>query len=192
VFSFSLSQAYCSELFASYLKRPPHQRHRFITRSYDSIKPFISRSYAVQSQPLWMPEPRILVSETVQLSGGSSPWIESVENGCWGEYLDQRQEVSAAEENCTLNSFIICTPQQILLGWSNQGWCEKWTRSSGANKNMVMGPNGARNQQRLCWRGPAEIYCYAMLQTYRQQGDLISLLLLFSRKGSRLIMGTGI
>jgi hypothetical protein len=23
---------------------------------------------------------------------------------------------------------------------------------------MVMGPNGARNQERLCWRGPAAIY----------------------------------
>jgi hypothetical protein len=26
------------------------------------------------------------------------------------------------------------------------------------NKNMVMDPEGVRNQERLCWRGPAAIY----------------------------------
>jgi hypothetical protein len=28
----------------------------------------------------------------------------------------------------------------------------------GTNKNLVMGPNGARNQEWLCRRGPAAIY----------------------------------
>jgi hypothetical protein len=31
------------------------------------------------------------------------------------------------------------------------------------NKNLVTDPDGSRNQERLCWRGPAAIYCYAML-----------------------------
>jgi hypothetical protein len=30
------------------------------------------------------------------------------------------------------------------------------------NNNLVIGPDGARNQE-LCWRGPAAIYCYAMI-----------------------------
>jgi hypothetical protein len=34
----------------------------------------------------------------------------------------------------------------------------KNTYKSGKNKNMVMAPDGARNQERLCWRGPAAIY----------------------------------
>jgi hypothetical protein len=30
-----------------------------------------------------------------------------------------------------------------------------------SNKSLFMGPNKARNQEWLCWRGPAAIYCYA-------------------------------
>jgi hypothetical protein len=33
----------------------------------------------------------------------------------------------------------------------------------GTNKNLVMVPKWARNQERLFWRGPATILCYAML-----------------------------
>jgi hypothetical protein len=29
--------------------------------------------------------------------------------------------------------------------------------------NWVMGPDRIRNQERLCWRGSASIYCFAML-----------------------------
>jgi hypothetical protein len=30
------------------------------------------------------------------------------------------------------------------------------------NKNMVASAHEARNQERLCWQGPASVYCYAM------------------------------
>jgi hypothetical protein len=33
----------------------------------------------------------------------------------------------------------------------------------GTNKNLIMGPDGDRNQERLCWRRPAAICCYVML-----------------------------
>jgi hypothetical protein len=60
-------------------------------------------------------------------------------------------------------------------------------------QNLVTGPDGARNQERLCWRGPAAIYCNAMLclpsrclatgvgwDTHTQtESDLMSLLLFF-------------
>jgi hypothetical protein len=29
----------------------------------------------------------------------------------------------------------------------------------GTNKHLVMVPDGARNQKRLCWRGPGVIHC---------------------------------
>jgi hypothetical protein len=29
-----------------------------------------------------------------------------------------------------------------------------------------MSPDGVRNQERLCWRGPTVIYCYAMLRFF--------------------------
>jgi hypothetical protein len=31
------------------------------------------------------------------------------------------------------------------------------------NKNLFMDPKGTRNLERLWWRGPATIYCHAML-----------------------------
>jgi hypothetical protein len=30
-------------------------------------------------------------------------------------------------------------------------------------KSLITGPDGARNQKRLCWRGPTEVYSYAKL-----------------------------
>jgi hypothetical protein len=44
-----------------------------------------------------------------------------------------------------------------------------------ANKTFVMGPVGARNQERLCWRGPAEIYWNGVVSSQppvREQGPL--------------------
>jgi hypothetical protein len=38
---------------------------------------------------------------------------------------------------------------------------------TGKNKNLVMGPEEVRNQERLCWRGPAAIYCHAVLSGIR-------------------------
>jgi hypothetical protein len=38
------------------------------------------------------------------------------------------------------------------------GPISKHVSGFGTNKNMVMGPDGARNQLWLCWRGPAVIY----------------------------------
>jgi hypothetical protein len=35
----------------------------------------------------------------------------------------------------------------------------KKTQKSGKNKNMVIGHDGTRNQDCLCWRGSAEVYC---------------------------------
>jgi hypothetical protein len=32
----------------------------------------------------------------------------------------------------------------------------------GTKENLVMSPDGARNQEQLCWREPAAIYCYAL------------------------------
>jgi hypothetical protein len=51
----------------------------------------------------------------------------------------------------------------------------------GTSKTLFMTPNWARKQERLCWRGPAAIYCYTVLcfqklggiQPQRQQDDLI-------------------
>jgi hypothetical protein len=45
------------------------------------------------------------------------------------------------------------TPPLVEEGaqFQNTYKCEK-------NKNVVMVPDGARYQERLCWRGPAEIY----------------------------------
>jgi hypothetical protein len=34
----------------------------------------------------------------------------------------------------------------------------KKRKSLGKNKNVIMSPDGARNQELLCWRGPAAIY----------------------------------
>jgi hypothetical protein len=31
------------------------------------------------------------------------------------------------------------------------------TQKSGKNKNIVMGPDGTRYREQLCWRGPAAI-----------------------------------
>jgi hypothetical protein len=40
----------------------------------------------------------------------------------------------------------------------------KKVSSLGINKNLLMIPNWARKQERLCWRGPtATIYCYTVL-----------------------------
>jgi hypothetical protein len=45
-----------------------------------------------------------------------------LENGSWGEYLDQRgRKLQEAREDCKMGSLINCTLHQILLGWSNQG-----------------------------------------------------------------------
>jgi hypothetical protein len=33
---------------------------------------------------------------------------------------------------------------------------------------MVKSPDGARTQERLCWRGPTEIYCYTVLRLYSE------------------------
>jgi hypothetical protein len=37
----------------------------------------------------------------------------------------------------------------------------KRRRSLGTNKNLVMSPDATRNQELLCWRGPAANYCTA-------------------------------
>jgi hypothetical protein len=42
---------------------------------------------------------------------------------------------------------------------------------SGKNKNMVMGSDGAQNQERLCWRGPAVIYGTGLAERDRRQTD---------------------
>jgi hypothetical protein len=39
------------------------------------------------------------------------------------------------------------------------GHISKHVSGLGTNKNVVMGPNGARNQERQFWRGPAA-YCF--------------------------------
>jgi hypothetical protein len=36
----------------------------------------------------------------------------------------------------------------------------------GTNNNLVMSPDGARNQEKLCWRRPAAIYCSALITKF--------------------------
>jgi hypothetical protein len=43
------------------------------------------------------------------------------------------------------------------------GPLSKHTDGLGTNRHLVMGPDGARSQERLCWRGSAVICCYVML-----------------------------
>jgi hypothetical protein len=44
------------------------------------------------------------------------------------------------------------------------GPISKYINDIATNKSLVMSPDRRRNQKYLCWRGPAEIYCYAMLR----------------------------
>jgi hypothetical protein len=38
----------------------------------------------------------------------------------------------------------------------------------GTNKNLVMGSDGARNHERLCWPRPAALYCFVLpIQIYQ-------------------------
>jgi hypothetical protein len=39
----------------------------------------------------------------------------------------------------------------------------KHINGSRTNKNLVIGSTETRNQERLSWRGPGDIYCYSML-----------------------------
>jgi hypothetical protein len=38
------------------------------------------------------------------------------------------------------------------------GPMSKHINGVGTNKNLVLGPDGDRNQELLCWRGPAAIF----------------------------------
>jgi len=57
--------------------------------------------------------------------GKNTDW-RCLRTGCWREYLDLRDRKRwMTGEDFITKSFIICTPHQNLLRWSNRGWCNR-------------------------------------------------------------------